>query len=330
MGENRSMNKNIKGIKVKYILIVISLVISILAIYCMNLDHYWSGDEVITYSMANSDYDGWMLSGGRVSDYVKNEILGETFSKTLDNFVDFVKDLMIHGNKAAYFSYPRPAETGWYHLPEVQDWFQVQEKERFHYGSVYVNAMGDDANSFLYYSLVHTVGSFFTHISGTAWAAFIVNLIALLVTVLLLWKISCKMGISQERGLAAVICYGTSGACLLQVTTLRAYMAASVFQLAMFLLHLDLLEAVETEDRTKIKKIMLWAIPVYVFGYVTHYTMLFWAAVLGLNTVICLLKKKNAQKRQWIKRYIMTGGGCDPLRFADRSCVGHGSADEIL
>ena len=55
MGEDKNMYR----IKAKDLLIIISFVISVLAICCMGLDHYWTGDEVITYSMANSDYDAF-------------------------------------------------------------------------------------------------------------------------------------------------------------------------------------------------------------------------------------------------------------------------------
>ena len=51
----------------------IFVLLFIYATYFMYKDNHLSGDEVITYSMANSP-KGWMLSEGRVVEYLKDKI----------------------------------------------------------------------------------------------------------------------------------------------------------------------------------------------------------------------------------------------------------------
>ncbi|MEI2994797.1 MAG: hypothetical protein V8T24_07990 [Roseburia hominis] len=53
------------------------------------------------------------------------------------------------------FFLSRPEECGWYGKEQISDWFSIREDERLHLGDVYLNAMGDDANSYIYYELVH-------------------------------------------------------------------------------------------------------------------------------------------------------------------------------
>mgnify|MGYP006987522207 FL=1 len=117
----------------------------------MMIDRYWVGDEVVTYGMANSTSQGWMLSTGRIRAYFEDEILTDSAQQTMKNIVTFGKDLAENRRGAAYFSYPRPGESGWYGKKQISDWFSIGKNERFHLGDVYLNAMGDDANSYLYY-----------------------------------------------------------------------------------------------------------------------------------------------------------------------------------
>lgn len=295
------------GKKVKILFAAVCIIVLCICTFMMAADDYWFIDEVVTYSMANSNYDGWMFSRGRVGEYITNEIIADNFIDTGKNFVGFVLDLVKNFKNADYFSYPRPDETGWYTGEEASDWFRVTSDERFDYASVYVNAMSDESNSFFYYSLVHTVGSIFMSISNTSWAAFIVNAVALVLVMVLIFKIALKMGCSESIALLTMLCYGISGSCIIQVTTLRAYVVASVFHLALFLLHLQLYSAAEHNDKKNFKNTCILLLIVYVIGYFAHYTILFSAAFLGINTVIKFARTNEIRTERFIQKYILAG-----------------------
>ena len=104
--------KRLKTIRI-CLVCVIFFVITLSAVL-MKMDHYVTGDEVITYSMANSYKKGWMFSSGRVVEYLKNEVVTDSIGGTSANTIAFVKDLLGNFRSARYFTYPRPNETGWY------------------------------------------------------------------------------------------------------------------------------------------------------------------------------------------------------------------------
>ena len=133
------------------LLAVTILILAITGGY-MAIDRYLVGDEVVTYGMANSTDKGWMLSTGRIRAYFEDEILTDSVAQTIQNIAAFGMDLAKNRRGAAYFSYPRPEECGWYGKEQISDWFSIREDERLHLGDVYLNAMGDDANSCLLYT----------------------------------------------------------------------------------------------------------------------------------------------------------------------------------
>ena len=95
------------------LLAVIILILAITGGY-MVIDRYLVGDEVVTYGMANSTDKGWMLSTGRIRAYFEDEILTDSVAQTIQNIAAFGMDLAKNRRGAAYFSYPRPEECGWY------------------------------------------------------------------------------------------------------------------------------------------------------------------------------------------------------------------------
>ena len=130
------------------ILLLLSFVVIGVSAYFMSIDHYWNADETITYGMANSYQKGWMLSQGRAVTYLQDNVIGDSALETIKGLKNFAADILKNRRQAQYFSYPRPSETGWYSREDVHNWSFVSAGERFKFGSVYLNAMGDDANSF--------------------------------------------------------------------------------------------------------------------------------------------------------------------------------------
>ena len=289
------------------LLAVIILILAITGGY-MVIDRYLVGDEVVTYGMANSTDKGWMLSTGRIRAYFEDEILTDSVAQTIQNIAAFGMDLAKNRRGAAYFSYPRPQECGWYGKEQISDWFSIREDERFHLGDVYLNAMGDDANSYLYYELVHLSGSLFPAISATKWSAFLVNAVALVAVLLLLYGIAGYFTADTKRQLLVCLLFGCSVGCLDLSTYLRAYMLAMAFQLALLLVHLKLYQAMRDGMEKAVRRDIAGLLVLYPLGYIAHYTTGVWAVVLGIATLVWLKKNLTGQERKKnTRRYLICG-----------------------
>ena len=289
------------------LLAVIILILAITGGY-MAIDRYLVGDEVVTYGMANSTDKGWMLSTGRIRAYFEDEILTDSVAQTIQNIAAFGMDLAKNRRGAAYFSYPRPEECGWYGKEQICDWFSIREDERLHLGDVYLNAMGDDANSYLYYELVHLSGSLFPAISATKWSAFLVNAVALVAVLLLLYGIAGYFTADTKRQLLVCLLFGCSVGCLDLSTYLRAYMLAMAFQLALLLVHLKLYQAMRDGMEKAVRRDIAGLLVLYPLGYIAHYTTGVWAVVLGIATLVWLKKNLTGQERKKnTRRYLICG-----------------------
>lgn len=289
------------------LLAVIILILAITGGY-MAIDCYLVGDEVVTYGMANSTDKGWMLSTGRIRAYFEDEILTDSVAQTIQNIAAFGMDLAKNRRGAAYFSYPRPEECGWYGKEQISDWFSIREDERLHLGDVYLNAMGDDANSYLYYELVHLSGSLFPAISATKWSAFLVNAVALVAVLLLLYGIAGYFTADTKRQLLVCLLFGCSVGCLDLSTYLRAYMLAMAFQLALLLVHLKLYQAMRDGMEKAVRRDIAGLLVLYPLGYIAHYTTGVWAVVLGIATLVWLKKNLTGQERKKnTRRYVICG-----------------------
>lgn len=289
------------------LLAVIILILAITGGY-MAIDCYLVGDEVVTYGMANSTDKGWMLSTGRIRAYFEDEILTDSVAQTIQNIAAFGMDLAKNRRGAAYFSYPRPEECGWYGKEQISDWFSIREDERLHLGDVYLNAMGDDANSYLYYELVHLSGSLFPAISATKWSAFLVNAVAHVAVLLLLYGIAGYFTADTKRQLLVCLLFGCSVGCLDLSTYLRAYMLAMAFQLALLLVHLKLYQAMRDGMEKAVRRDIAGLLVLYPLGYIAHYTTGVWAVVLGIATLVWLKKNLTGQERKKnTRRYLICG-----------------------
>ena len=191
---------------------------------------------------------------------------------------------------------------------QISDWFSIREDERFHLGDVYLNAMGDDANSYLYYELVHLSGSLFPAISATKWSAFLVNAVAHVAVLLLLYGIAGYFTADTKRQLLVCLLFGCSVGCLDLSTYLRAYMLAMAFQLALLLVHLKLYQAMRDGMEKAVRRDIAGLLVLYPLGYIAHYTTGVWAVVLGIATLVWLKKNLTGQERKKnTRRYLICG-----------------------
>ena len=192
------------------ILIIISMaLILILPVFYMSIDEKYTGDEVVTISMANNEQAGFVFSEGRISNYLKNAVFTSD-GNLVKNLIGMATDVLKNKGGAAILNYPRDPEVKLYSSDEVYGWFAKTEQERFNIGSTWLHSLSDDGNSWLYYSLVNISSSVFLVLSATKWAGFIVNMLFYCGMLLVLFKIGKKLGNSDFQNMLTLLVFGCS------------------------------------------------------------------------------------------------------------------------
>ena len=273
------------------------------ALFFMNMDTFRTGDEIISYGMANEPEQGWMFSKGRIRSYMEENILRDGAAAVPGHLLESVGDVLKNRGDAAFFRTERPGETGWYSGSELQGYLKITPGEAFRMGDVYLNAMGDDANSFLYYTCLHLVSSIFPGISASKWSGFLLNLFCMAGCLLLMYRISAFFIGQRSARLVLLAAYACSAGALSMFTIIRPYALAVVLQEALLLVHLNMLQKLENCGRDVAKKDMKWLVLLYILGFTAHYTTGIWAVCLAAYTVC-----RSGRDRRFIRRYLLTGG----------------------
>ncbi len=271
-------------------------------VFFMFMDTYRTGDEIVTYGMANEPEQGWMFSKGRIRAYMDTEIFGDGAGSIPGNLARAAKDVLQNRKNAVFFQMERPAETGWYTGEQLQDYLAITKGESFRPGEIYLNGMGDDANSFLYYLCLHLLSSIAPAISASKWSGFLLNLFCMAASLYLLFRIA--QAYVEERGACYLIvaAYACSAAAVCMFTNIRPYALATVMFEMLLLLHLKMLRNLERNGVSAAKKYFKWLVPVYVISYISHYTAGIWAICLAVFTICQAYKQK-----EFVRSYLLTG-----------------------
>ncbi len=248
------------------------IIVLLLPILYMEMDEYFSGDEVVTYNMANNAEAGFVFSDGRVSNYLKNEVFTDD-SNVVSKLIEVASDLIKRRGAASILTYPRETEVRLYSQDEIRDWFSKNSNERFNVLTTWLHSVSDDGNSWLYYSLVNISSSVFMNISASKWSGFIVNIIFHFLTILMLIKLGKRIGNSELHIAAMLIFYGCAADIVTTtVTNLRAYTVAAFFTTLLVWQILNIHESLFKKNRIDAKNAALIVL-FYAVGYVSHYTV---------------------------------------------------------
>ncbi len=256
-------------------------------------DHAITGDEVVTYSMANNSDGGFVFSEGRVASYLKEYVFSDSVGTTLSNLVTEAKDVLARRKNARFFTYAPDPETRFYTHDEMKDWFEKREYERFNLGHTWLFSQSDDANSYLYYCFLNAVSSMITAISGTKWIGFILNS---LLYGLLLWSVfQMTQCFKMEKtfGLTVTLLIGLSYEILTRLIYFRPYILAMIFVIWISIYHLKLWDAINTDSESLRSYPYAVLIPLMMLAYISHYTTSIVLASLGFVTLLLLIQKKK-------------------------------------
>lgn len=286
----------------KYCLLILIIVLALAGmLYYGNRKEGYHVDEMFSYGLANSEYLPFMHFGENeydVKDWMLEYGAGESLADLCRNLIkDFgiLKDCGFRFKESViYQAFLLAREnsadtrtTTWVSGQLYQDYLSVSESNTFNYFSVYYNQRGD-VHPPLYYIFLHTVCSVFQG-SFSKWYALSINMLFLILTIVLLYRMAERHFGGRWMALAATAVYGLSIGLITSAVYLRMYAVLTFMTLFFLYGHIE-----EAENGFEIKgkgrrRLILGAL----LGFLTHYYFVVYAVALAVVFVIWMCCEKR-------------------------------------
>lgn len=284
-----------------FILAFIIIVSFISMIYFGNQKEGYHVDELYSYGLANSEYLPFMhfgLSGYDVKDWMNEYGAGESFADLLSNLAkdfkilkecnfDFYGSEIYQAYLIAQANSADTYTTTWVPGQDYVDYLAVSKSNTFNYASVYYNQRGDVHPPF-FYMLLHTICSVFQG-SFSKWYGLALNIIVLLTTLVVLYKMSESHFGGSRAALVITAVYAFSMGFVSTAMFIRMYALLTLMTLLCLYAHLELLRAHFTFSKKLIAALFFSVLG----GYYTQYYFVLYAIVIAaVMVVIMALYKK--------------------------------------
>ncbi len=223
-----------------------------MSLYFVNNKKGFHSDEIFSYGLSNSFYQPFIQSDNLKAD-----------AKDFKNINE------------------------WFSGDSLRNYITVQSGEQFRYDSVWYN-QSQDRHPPLYYSVLHTVCSFFPEIFSP-WFGFSLNMLFFVITQIFLYKLTRNILKSKYLALISCIIWGFSYAALSMVLFIRMYCMLVMWVVIFMYLHSELYS-------TKVKNPLKQLIPIILVtacGTLTQHLFLFPAFVTAVCFCIWYLIKKR-------------------------------------
>lgn len=294
-------------------------------------------DELLSFELANGEFNPWIVPTqpqGRLAKFVENELRGETFGETVDNFWDTVKDVLANKGASKLLSYKADVyeEPVWIDAQTFEDYITVGEQDGFSYLSVYFNVK-DDNHPPLHFMTLHTISSLFPGEIAPIMGC-IINLFCVLGVMVLLMRLGAQVmklwdmeKWGRFAGLLAAALYGLSVGAVSTTLLIRMYAMVTFFCVATLALHLRKLysDKLGGSDFTGKNKLL---IAVTVLGFWTQYFFLFYCLILAAVTAVLLWREKRTRELVCYIRTMVTaavlGVAIFPFAISDVFSSGRG------
>ncbi len=294
-------------------------------------------DELLSFELANGEFNPWIVPTqpkGRLAKFVENELRGETFGETVDNFVDTIKDVLANKGASKLLSYKADVyeEPVWIDAHTFEEYITVGEQDGFSYLSVYFNVK-DDNHPPLHFMTLHTISSLFPGEIAPVMGC-IINLFCVLGVMVLLMRLGAQVmklwnaeKWGEFAGLLAAALYGLSVGAVSTTLLIRMYAMITFFCVATLALHVRKLynDKLGGSDFTGKNKLL---ITVTVLGFWTQYFFLFYCLILAAVTAVSLWREKRTKELTCYIRSMVTaavlGVAIFPFAISDVFSSGRG------
>lgn len=228
------------------------IILAVVLFYCINKSGYYE-DEIASYGLANSHYAAWLWE-------VDNKY--QNFDMT-ESMID---------------------------SDYIRNYLEVDESQRFDFGSVYANQI-EDVHPPLYYFFLHFMSSLNPNTLST-WQGLVPNIVFFILTLITLFFCITRLGVNKAVAAVGTTLFALSSAGLSNMLFIRMYCLQML--MTTILLYL-IIRFVSSMDKNNYVLYPLILITV-ALGVLTQYTFIYIAFSMCLVTVIFLLSQKMYKK----------------------------------
>lgn len=322
--------QKIRQNKIPLLLLAIVLLVHVAFISCKEGYHM---DELLSFELSNAEFNPWIVPTqpqGRLAKFVQEEIDGESFTQTVGNFVDVVKDVIINRGSSKLLTYKADVyeEPVWIDRETFEAYTTTGQRDSFNFLSVYFNVK-DDNHPPVHFMLLHLVSSLFPG-RISVWMGCLINLFSLLGICICIWKGGLLLekhqvvpaGKGKLWGACAILLYGLSTGAIATTLLIRMYGVMTFFCIVTFYIHVK--KWLEGNFERKNKGL----IAITVLGFLTQYFFLFYCIILAAVTVgLLMLNKRKKETAVYIRTMILAAviGVCIfPFSISDVLSSGRG------
>lgn len=293
--------------KYRWQLLIIVGIVVIQIIFAFQKEGYHM-DELISFEMANAEYNPWIVPTqpvGRLAKFMQEEIEADSFGEKLKNIGNTITDVAKNRGSSKLLGYKADVyeEPVWIEREQFQDYLTTDGTDNFNYFSVYFNVK-DDNHPPIHFMLLHTISSLFVGKIHPIMGCFI-NIVMSVACAVLIMKCGALLdkyqvttdGKGIRMGMLAAVLYGCSQASLATMLLIRMYGVLTCLCLFTFYLHMNKWWGKGFEKKN------VGLILVTVLGFWTQYFFLFYCISLSAVMVLCLWKSKRTKE---IFAYIRT------------------------
>lgn len=316
----------------RILILVLLLILAVHVTFIANKDGYHM-DELLSFELANAEYNPWIVPTqpqGRLAKFMQEEIDGDTFSETVGNFVDVVKDVLTNRSNSKLLTYQADVyeEPVWIDRETFEAYMTTGQRDRFNLLSVYFNVK-DDNHPPVHFMLLHLVSSIFPY-KVSVWMGCIINLLSLLGMCICIWKGGMLLEKHQilEAGKGklwsgcAILLYGLSSGAFATTLLIRMYGLMTFFCVLTLYVHVKKWLEGTFDKQNK------GLIAITVLGFLTQYFFLFYCILLAMVTfVLLLLNQRKKEAMIYVRSMIVAAvfGVCIfPFAISDVFSSGRG------
>lgn len=322
--------QKIRQNKIPLLLLLLILAVHVAFISCKEGYHM---DELLSFELANAEYNPWIVPTqpqGRLAKFVKEEIEGETFSETIGNFTDVVKDVLVNRGNSKLLTYKADVyeEPVWIDRETFEAYTTTGQRDSFNLLSVYFNVK-DDNHPPVHFMLLHLMSSLFPG-KLSVWLGCIINLASLAGIGICFWKggilLEKHQIMPEGKGKiwagCAILLYGLSAGAFATTLLIRMYGVMTFFCVWMLYVHVKKWLEGTFDCRNK------GLIVITVLGFLTQYFFLFYCILLAVVTfVLLMINKRKKEAGVYVRSMILAavfGVGIFPFSVADVLSSGRG------
>lgn len=286
-----------EGKREKLYLTILLILITVFSCHYIRQKRGFYVDEGMTLYLSNGTYTGAVTTvpEATIIDFLNDYVIKDTLPATVSNVEGMLKDVTGAGDYSVkgtveWYDAAREVLQGrntWMSGNKLFDSCTASRDNRFNYLQVYINQMMD-VHPCVYYFIVHTVFSVFAGMYSP-YLLFGINIACLLITCILMYRLSRELGLTVSVSLLGVALYGFSQGFVSCAVFFRMYAMETLLVVATFCFYMTL----KNKDYELVRRDYLILGLIEIIGFNVHYYYIIYLAALFAVVLTEMIRKKK-------------------------------------